>query len=88
MRKLQSECEQYVKDNPDEFARSESVKFKYDLEENKMIENKQSKKKGQLDTAQAAQAQALVIKKFKKVKKDIIREEDYNTQAFICNLLG
>jgi hypothetical protein len=41
MKKLHNECEEYVKANPEEFiTKGQKQKFKFDLEENKMIENK------------------------------------------------
>ena len=50
MKKLNNECEEYVLANPQEFlTKGQSQKFKYDLEENKMIDIKPSKKKGGLD---------------------------------------
>jgi hypothetical protein len=50
MRKLEIECEQYVKANPEEFQiKGQHQRIKYDLEENKMVEQKQSKKKGGMD---------------------------------------
>jgi len=50
MRKLEIECEQYVKANPEEFQiKGQHQRIKFDLEENKMVEQKQSKKKGGMD---------------------------------------
>jgi hypothetical protein len=58
------------------------------MEENKLIEPKAPKKKQGLDFQQAVLVQQLVIKKFKKVKKDIVREEDVSTVAQLCALLA
>ena len=40
MKKLHQECEQYVVANPEEFQRNITKKFKFDVEENKVVENK------------------------------------------------
>ena len=61
MSKLQKECENYVRDNPDEFKRIEhQSKFKLDIVDNRIVDieaNKKKSKKDQLDQVQAAEVQ-------------------------------
>ena len=49
MQKLHNKCEEYVKANPEEFESAKPARAKFDMEENRMIEAKNSKKKGGLD---------------------------------------
>lgn len=78
MSKIQKECENYVRDNPDEFKKAEKYKFKIDIVDNKIFDLDQNKKKKKdaLDEVQEAEVQNLVIKRFSRVRKDIIYEED------------
>ena len=80
MAKLQKECEHYVRENPDEFKRLEQPsKFKLDIVDNRIVDLEQTKKKPkkeQLDSVQAAEVQQLVIKRFRRCRKDIIMEDD------------
>lgn len=75
MKKLYKQCEEYILDNPEEFAKTDAARAKFDFADQKMIIDKGKKKKGQegeLDSHQAAACQALVIKKFKRTKKNIM----------------
>ena len=45
MSKIQKECENYVRDNPDEFKKAEKYKFKIDIVDNKIFDLDQNKKK-------------------------------------------
>jgi hypothetical protein len=45
MKRLTYEAEEYVKSNPED-PPHQAVKFKFDMEENRTIEQKQAKKKG------------------------------------------
>ena len=56
----------------------------YDLEE-----NKKKKKKDELDEVQLAEVQNLVIKRFRRVKKDIIMDDDETCMiTLLKNLSG
>lgn len=74
MKKLQNQCEDYIRENPDQFLKAEGKKAKFDFADQKLVVEKGSKKKdkGALDAHQAAACQALVIKKFRRTKKDIM----------------
>ena len=50
MARIQKECENYVRDNPEEFRKAEKVKFKLDLVDNKGYDNDQNKKKSKKDS--------------------------------------
>ena len=52
MGKMQKECENYVRDNPEEFCKSKRNKMKFDIVDNKgydLDENRKKKKKDELD---------------------------------------
>jgi len=81
MTKLRKHCEEYVMDNPEKFqsAGDGKPKAKFDIVDNKVIDlegKKQKKNKEGLDEVQIAEVQNLVIKRFKRVKKDIVVEDD------------
>ena len=50
MARIQKECENYVRDNPEEFRKAEKVKFKLDLVDYKGYDNDQNKKKSKKDS--------------------------------------
>ena len=50
MARIQKECENYVRDNPEEFRKAEKVKFKLDLVDYKGYDNEQNKKKSKKDS--------------------------------------
>lgn len=74
---LQRECENYVKDNADAFPNNSGKPrgAKFDYVENTIVEGKKQSKDA-LDSVQKSAAQELVIKRFRKIKKDIIRDDD------------
>lgn len=79
MAKLKKECENYVLDNPDEFQKmEEKPRAKFDYVDNKAVDlqGKKKKNKDGLDDVQQAEVQALVIRRFRRYRKDIIAEDD------------
>lgn len=90
MARIQKECENYVRDNPEEFRKAEKVKFKLDLVDNKGYDNDQNKKKSKkdsLDDVQEAEVQNLVIKRFRRVRKDLIYEDDEKAMQLLLKEL-
>ena len=90
MARIQKECENYVRDNPEEFRKAEKVKFKLDLVDNKGYDNDQNKKKSKkdsLDDVQEAEVQNLVIKRFRRVRKDLIYEDDEKAMKLLLKEL-
>jgi stress-induced morphogen len=81
MTKLQREAEEYVRENPDEFKKPEHhSKFKLDIVDNRITGdvdgNKKKARKEKLDQDMAEAVHALVMKRFRRRKKDIIMEDD------------
>lgn len=84
MGNLQRECELYVKDNADHFPSNANQPrgAKFDYVENTIVECKKPGKEGTLDSVQKAAAQDLVIKRFRRIKKEILRDDDeYSMEA-------
>jgi len=71
-----------VRDNPDDFP-PQKQGAKYDFSINQAVDLNKGKKKNQLEPYQVAHAQALVIKKFSRIRRDIIINDD---QEAITNL--